>query len=605
MKLSLRDYQEAAHDAPLKAWGLAGYADADLATKYAPMIDALGSNPFTAVEGPIRATLMNLATSAGKTIIAAALAITLSAEGGARLMFMADTDDLCDQPMKKFARMEIYAGIEKASKRCRSSDKVVVASAATLTREARLEEFAGRWQPDFIVVDEAHRGSPRNKKITDRFPNAKVLLLTATAFRAGLKDLSDFHDGVCFELGTFDLVNQGYITPIRVLPLQVSIDLKGVHTARKMGETDYNERELAERITPYYESLVESLMEHAPQRQVVSFLPLVNSSRRFVEVCNHHGYPSEHVDGDTPDRHEIYSRFEHRQFRLLSNSSLLTTGWDCPPCDCLLNLRPTKSVSLFRQMVGRIIRVLDNLIDGICDADERRRLIAGSLKPDALILDPLWQTAEMGLVGPSSLIANSAAEAEALTKRDKKGPAGWDLQEEYRRMKEEELAAALEKRAKKQREMLTSGKPIIMTAEEVGAILHQATLFNFEPVSKWESRDLTSQQRTLLQREGIALETIKGRGHAVKIIQHLTDRAQRGLVPLRTAAALLAGNVEHADQLTMDAAGQMLGEAVWPFGPYKGLPLSVAPPRFTQNLSRRWLQQQYPQIANYAASLDS
>src|SRR5260370_34090 len=89
----------------------------------------------------------------------------------------------------KPAENQMRAGVEKAAERASLLMDVVIGSDQTLMRDDRLT----RYDPDhfgYIFVDEAHRGSDRNKKITDYFASAKVMGMTATAFRAKRADKS-------------------------------------------------------------------------------------------------------------------------------------------------------------------------------------------------------------------------------------------------------------------------------------------------------------------------------------------------------------------------------------------------------------------------------
>jgi superfamily II DNA or RNA helicase len=249
----------------------------------------------------------------------------------------------------------------------------------------------------------------------------KVCGQTATAFRAKLKDLSAYYDTVAYELGIFSLIEEGYIVPLKVLTLPVKVDISDVHQRQGFDGQDYDKEELDTKIAPYYEKIAKLIVEQAPGRQVVAFLPLIKSSQEFVRICRAAGINARHIDGKSPDREEILRAFELRQFELLSNSSLLSTGWDCPPVDCLLNLTPTRSAGIWRQKVGRIGRVLPGVIDRIPHANQRRDAIAASRKQDAIILDLLFHAERFGLQGPADLVAANVGEREAIRERLEEG----------------------------------------------------------------------------------------------------------------------------------------------------------------------------------------
>lgn len=561
--MNLRDYQKAAHDAVLAAWG-------------EPPWHKEGEETF-------RSVLANLATSSGKTVIAGAIINSVRQHG--RCLFLADTDELCAQPRRTFQRLfDIQAGVEKAGSYAGPLDNVVVGSAQTFQRDNRLE----RYRPEhfsYVFVDEAHRGSDRNKKIIDYFHQAKVMGMTATAFRAKLADLSAYYDHVAFEMGMFDLINEGYIAPIKVLTLPVNVDISGVH--QKAG--DYDAEELDTTIAPYYEEICRLVKEHAYGRTIICYLPLIKSSQEFVKIAQAHEINARHIDGKSEDREEILRAFDRGEFQLLSNSSLLTTGWDCPRCDCLLNLAPTRSAGLFRQKVGRIGRLLPGIVEGIDDKDMRLAAIAASNKPDALIMDLLWQTAKFGLQGPADLIAGDKKELEALSDELRKKREPSDLQEvssEVQKQRETALAHALEALKKR------AGEAINLIA----ALLHAKKVVNYEPLMHWESLPITEPQRAWLVKQGADPDSVKDRGHA-KVFQDLIyERKKAGLAPHRVVQLLERMGVDNAVRCTAQRAYEILGgDYPTSFGKHVGRSLRAIPASYWGwMLEQHWFKHQFP-----------
>jgi superfamily II DNA or RNA helicase len=571
----LRDYQEIARDSALAY---------------------LGEKPWHKEGETFRSTLINLATSGGKTVIAGAIVVAVKGRG--KCLYLADTDELCDQPLKKFRRLfGITADLEKADNRASRLSEVVIGSAQTFARENRLQRFP-RDHFKFIFVDEAHRGSDRNKKITDYFQQAKVIGQTATAFRAKLADLSDYYESVAFEMGVFDLVDEGYNTPLKVMTLPVVVDLKGVHQTMSTEGMDYDKGELDTTIRPYYEEICRLIIKHAADRHIICYLPLIKSSQEFVTIAQGMGINAWHIDGNSPNRVELLRRFDEGQIQLLSNSSLLTTGWDCPRCDCLLNLAPTRSAGLFRQKAGRIGRVLPGIIDGITDRDERRRRIAASAKPDALILDLLWQTERFGLMGPADLIAANEEEKAAVQLRLSRLRAPEDLQavtSAVQEEREQKLKEALEEAAKK-RSYLNDAINLI------AAKLHGRKVLNYEPVMKWEGQPVSDKQKQWLERNGIDPGSAKDRGHVSALMNLLFSRQRAGLASWRVVEALEKKKVPGAISFKdWDAYKILQGDYPFPFGKYarnkktlKELPSSFL--AWCADPSREWIRKQHPVV---------
>ena len=100
----------------------------------------------------------------------------------------------------------------------------------------------------------------------------------------------------------------------------------------------------------------------------MAFLPLIATSEAFVAACREEGLRAIHVDGNNREGLRAYERGE---YDIISNASLLSTGWDHPATDCVFILRPTKSLVLYMQMVGRGTRIFPG-------------------KENLLLLDPLY-----------------------------------------------------------------------------------------------------------------------------------------------------------------------------------------------------------------------
>lgn len=600
-----RDYQAQCRDAVLAAWG-EGPITHDLQTA----IERGWAQKDIADEAS-RSVLINLPTSAGKTVIAGLLIEAVKPRG--RCLFLADTDELCAQPQKKFRSLfGMHASIEKASDKASRMADLVVGSAQTLIREERRR----RYQPNhfsYIFVDEAHRGSDRNKVITDYFSSAKVAGVTATAFRAKLADLSDYYERVAFEMGMFDLIDEGYIVPYQVLTLPVIVDISAVHQTRSVDGMDYDKTELDTTIAPYYERICELVIEHAKKRRIISYLPLIKSSQDFVVIAKAKDIEATHVDGKSPDRSQILSRFEGGAFDLLSNSSLLTTGWDCPPCDCLLNLAPTRSRGLFRQKAGRIGRVLPDIIEGFRDGEpfrlvtkeERKAAIAASAKPNALILDLLWQTEKFGLVGPADLIAGSEEERHAIQLKIEGLRVPADLQgvsAEVQAEREAALKKALIEAARRQ-------STFNDTINLIAAMLHSKEVMDYEPAMRWERKPVSKKQREWLVKHSIDPASAKGAGHVSALMNLIFGRERAGLCSHKVVEALEKRGIEGAISMTDWQAYQLLGgNYPFPFGkPARaGLTLRQISSGFWRWCAKpenEWIKKRYPVVADWMLSV--
>ncbi len=529
-----------------------------------------------------KSTLLNLCTSSGKTVIAAGLAHALIQNPSNRILMDADRLELVDQPVKKFHEAAgIIAGVERASERASAHAQVVIASLQTLGR--RLP--SGR-PFTHIISDECHRHVDQRMKLYQQFPDAKIVGLTGTAFRKDLADLSDYYDTVALELPIYatgadqhSMIEEGWIVPIKILRAPLQVDLTRVH--QKNG--DFDADEVTSAIEPEYRAAARFIKEHAQGRIGVAFLPLIRSSQAFVEICNQEGVPARHIDGTSPDRKEILESFERREFQVLSNSQLVSTGVDFQAASFLLNLSPTRSRVEYRQRVGRILRILPGTIDGLeeATAEERRAAIARSAKPDALIIDLLYQVDKIRLCGPSSLIATNAEDESAIEDRIRRKRDPQELAElarEVQREKEEMLRQELERAAEEARKRgERAGR--LMDARQIGILVHEPLLIDYEPVSRWEKDKISDKQAAILEAAGILPETVKGKGHAAKILDVVFGREAKGLAALEAFPALKAAGCANPEKMTLNQAIGMLGEN-YPmvFGKkWRGTPLAKVP----------------------------
>lgn len=127
------------------------------------------------------------------------------------------------------------------------------------------------------------------------------------------------------------------------------------------------------------------LMNEQPNCQVILFACSVDHSKFLVSVLNYLGMSAAHIDGSTSAsrRHSLLNNFRDQNLQILSNYGVLSTGFDAPKTDVVFIARPTASIVLYSQMIGRglrgpaiggtrsclVINVKDNLI-GLPDPDE-------------------------------------------------------------------------------------------------------------------------------------------------------------------------------------------------------------------------------------------
>ena len=470
-----------------------------------------------------------VATGGGKTLIAAGTTASIKHKG--RVLFLANRNELCTQPLATFhEQIGFLPALEKAESTAPLDAQVVIASVQTLSREKRLKRFP-RDHFSFIFADECHMSVAASwKRIFDHFESAKLCGITATPFRTDAKSLTEIFETESFRKDLFALVDEGWLVdPDHVDKLSTAISLAQVRVKRNAdGQRDYDLQDAADAIAPYFDEIAKELKERHNERHILAFLPLVASSQKFVASCKKAGINAVHVDGEDPERDTKLKAFRDGQIQLLSNSNLLHTGVDIPVCDCTLNLRPTKSKVLYAQIIGRSTRTVPRLVDEIPDVVGRLQAIARSSKPKAYIIDPLWLSAEHDLVTPSFMIAPNEQFAVEMNKAAGKSYSLRAMRSFVQTQREEAIKRRLENVAR-----FREGR---IPAKYFAAATQDHGLVNYEPVFAKEIRPPNNFSKLLLDQGGIDPESVTSEGEAREVLKAIGRRRYQGLPEIRELA---------------------------------------------------------------------
>jgi len=319
--------------------------------------------------------VLALSTGAGKSLIIAELARL--ARG--RVLVLAHVKELVEQNHKKYESYDLKASIFSAGLGRKESDQqVVFASVQSIVNS--LEQFTEQFS--LLVIDECHRvpldeNSAYQRVIQHlkkRNLNLKILGLTATPYRLGLGWIYQYHTrgqvrsseprffrDCIFDLPIRFLLDEQFLTPPKVMDMAViGYDFSSI-SASKSG--NYRETDLdgviqqSKRATPL---IIKQVVEQAKDRLgVMIFASTVNHAQEIM------GYLKDEnaaiVIGDTPvdERDNIINAFKDQRIKYLVNVSVLTTGFDAPHVDLIAILRPTASLSLYQQIVGRGLRLFE------------------------------------------------------------------------------------------------------------------------------------------------------------------------------------------------------------------------------------------------------
>lgn len=474
----------------------------------------------------------------GKTICFAAV-VKDAVDAGGRALVLAHRGELLEQAADKIkAATGLGCSVEKAESTSLGEwYRVTVGSVQTMMRPKRLGQFPEDWF-DVIVVDEAHHAlADSYQAVLGHFPGAKVLGVTATPDRADRRNMGEYFDSIAYEYSLPRAIKDGYLCPIKAQTIPLDIDISGVGVSAG----DFKAGELGDALDPYLERIAdEMLAAGCKERRTVVFLPLVKTSQRFRRVLAMRGFRAAEVNGESEDRAEVLAAFDRGEYDVLCNSMLLTEGWDCPSVDCVIVLRPTKSRSLYAQMVGR-----------------GTRLSPETGKTELLLLDFLWHTERHELCRPAHLVAKDDDVARAMTKAIEEDGGAVDIEDAEARA-EKDVVAEREQRLADELAAMRKRKRKLVDPLQFEMSIQAEDLSGWYPTFAWEMEPASDKQLKALEKFGIFPDAVECAGKASLLLDRLGKRRGEGLTTPKQIRFLESKGFGHVGTWSFDAASRMI-----------------------------------------------
>lgn len=267
------------------------------------------------------------------------------------------------------------------------------------------------WFPQvrLAVQDEGHHVLKENKwgRAALLFPNARGLFPTATPLRADGRGLGRHADGLTDAMvlapSMRDIINMGYLTDYRIFAPPSDLNLSDVSISQATGDFNADQVRKAVHRSSIMGDVVSHYLRLAKGKLGVTFAVDVEAATETAAAFRAQGIPAEVVSAKTPDdlRAAILRRFKNREILQLVNVDLFGEGFDLPAIEVVSFARPTQSFALYSQQFGRALRLMipeqwAGQWDSYTD-EERKRAIAASEKPIALIIDHVNNVVRHGL----------------------------------------------------------------------------------------------------------------------------------------------------------------------------------------------------------------
>lgn len=314
--------------------------------------EALHALRETMEEGRTRA-LTVLATGLGKTYLSAFFAGDFT-----RVLFLAHQKELLLQAERSFQKVNpawqtgFYVGSDRT---VTETTEIVFASVQTLAQKRHLERFAHD-QFDLIIVDEFHHAAATSyRKIIDHFTPRFLLGLTATPDRMDGADVYAIcHHNVAFQMHFTAAIAEGFLTPFHYYGIHDTIDYSQI---RRIGRTyDASELEHRQLDREVADNIYHSWEKHR-QTKTIGFCSSIKQAEYLAQVFRDKGTTAFALTGQTTNRAQYMQAFEQGEIEVLFTVDLFNEGVDIPKVDTLLFCRPTESVAIYTQQIGRGLRL--------------------------------------------------------------------------------------------------------------------------------------------------------------------------------------------------------------------------------------------------------
>ena len=297
-----------------------------------------------------RSILLRCPTGWGKTF-ASAYMLTNATSKNKRSLFTVHRKELIDQTAELFDQIGLRYGIIASGYPANPLPLVQIASIDTLRN--RLEKTI---KPDLLIVDECVHAAARTwLDVINYFSGSKVVGLTATPARTSGEGLGHIFQHMIHGKDVSWLIENKFLSPFRAFAPPPP-DLTKIHT--RMGEYITAETEEAMDKPKITGDAVDHYLKLCHGKRAVVFAVSVKHSKHIAEAFCAAGISAVHIDGETPkeQRREIIRKFRDDKIKILCNVNIVSEGLSVPDMEAVILLRPTQSLALHLQQIGRALR---------------------------------------------------------------------------------------------------------------------------------------------------------------------------------------------------------------------------------------------------------
>lgn len=308
--------------------------------------------------------MMQLPTGGGKTVIAGAL-LNAWLVDGRKAVWLTHRRELAVQTRDLLVNAKVLASVDShwnpgEDAPARQNGVAILMAQTVSRRTARMSVWRKYGSEDLMIVDEAHHAAADGWTRAMRQWPGRILGMTATPWRLSHKEGFDhlFSALLCGSQ-IVDLQSGNHLCDVQVripTPQWIvrggAVDMTGEYSDAGIEEANQNRPDVMTA------GALKFWQEHAQNRQTIVYAVSVNHANNLVKVFRNAGVPAAAMLGETKDkeRASLIAAFKRGVVKVLVNVAVATEGFDLPDASCVVITRPTKSLTLYLQMVGRGLR---------------------------------------------------------------------------------------------------------------------------------------------------------------------------------------------------------------------------------------------------------
>lgn len=319
--------------------------------------------------GKYDSVMLQMPTGTGKTYLFTSLINDIlktykQAHKEIKILVVAHRTELLDQISTTLMRFGIPHGFIQGTREQNLWRRVQVGSIMSLLTDKNYNNVC-RQRFDYIIVDEAHHSlADTYRKLFELFPEAKKLGVTATPWRLNHETFLSLYQCLITSPQISWFISNGLLADfdyVSIRPdseVQRLVDNSEVASTGDFSNTDLDNTFNNQRIRS---KLYESYQQFAKGRKGIVYAINKRHAAKIAEMYSSHGVKAVAIDCDTPkdERQDLISAFKNGDIMVLVNVDIFTEGFDCPDVNFIQLARPTKSLALYLQQVGRGLRIVE------------------------------------------------------------------------------------------------------------------------------------------------------------------------------------------------------------------------------------------------------